>query len=162
MGSWLWRENPFVGTRPWRGLIVFMRIVNNWDLLDNNNEVYELDPPRDGVKRFYVVRDLGASLGKTTFPRHQGTKNDVEDFEKQHYIDKVEGGIVHFDDKGRRHRDLYRNIPVEDVRWVSERLARLTPKQWADAFRAAGYDGETAQRFIRKIQEKVEFGRRLR
>ena len=161
-GSWPWRQNPFVGTRPLRGLIVFMRLVNNWDILDRNNTVDDLDPPRDGVKRFYVVKDLGATLGRTNAFWHQGTKNDVEDFEKQGFIDSVEGGIVHFDDKGRRHRDLYRNISTEDVRWTCERVARLTPKQWDDAFRAAGYDEATAGRFIRRLQAKVEAGLRLR
>ncbi|PYQ15765.1 MAG: hypothetical protein DMF80_07665 [Acidobacteria bacterium] len=160
-GSWLWRRNPFVGTRPLRGLIVFMRLVNNWDILDRNNEVYDLDPPRHGVRRFYVVKDLGSSLGRTSAFVHQGTKSDVEDFEKQAFIDQVEGGIVHFDDKGRRHRDLYRNIGVDDVRWTCDRLARLTPEQWQDAFRAAGYDAPTAGRFIRRLQDKVEQGRRL-
>jgi hypothetical protein len=160
-GSWPWRQNPFVGTRQWKGLIVFMRIVNNWDLLDRNNELYELDPPRDGVRRYYVAKDLGASFGRTTIGRHQGTKNVVADFEKQDYIDGVRGGIVLFDDKGRRHRDLYRDISVEDVRWTSERLAKLSPKQWQDAFRAAHYDEETAAQFIGRILQKVEEGRRL-
>jgi hypothetical protein len=157
-GSWLWRNNPFLGTRPLRGLVVFMRIVNNWDLLDRNNELYELDPPRDGVTRYYVVKDLGASLGRTTGLRHQGTKNNVEDFEKQPFIDKVEDGFVHFERKGRRHRDLYQNISVEDVRWTCVRLAKLTPTQWQDAFRAAGYDEATGGRFIRRTQQKVQEG----
>jgi len=160
-GSWLWRKNPFLGTRPLRGLVVFMRIVNNWDILDRNNVLYELDSPRDGVRRHYVVKDLGSSLGRTTALWHQGTKNDVEDFEKQGFIDSVHGGIVHFEDKGRRHRDLYRNISVEDVRWMCERLAKLTPKQWRDVFQTAGYDEATAGRFIRRFQAKVEAGRRL-
>jgi len=160
-GPWLWRRNPFLGARPLRGLVVFMRIVNNWDILDRNNVLYELDPPRDGVTRHYVVKDLGSSLGRTTALWHQGTKNDVEDFEKQGFIDRAKGGIVHFDDKGRRHRDLYRNISVEDVRWTCERLAKLRPEQWQDAFRTAGYDGATASRFIRRLQAKVDEGLRL-
>jgi len=160
-GSWLWRRNPFLGTRPLRGLVVFMRLVNNWDILDRNNVLYELDPARDGVMRHYVVKDLGSSLGRTTALWHQGTKNDLEDFEKQGFIDSVESGIIHFEDKGRRHRDLYRNILVEDVRWTCERLAKLTPKQWQDAFRAAAYDEATAGRFIRRLQTKVEEGLRL-
>jgi hypothetical protein len=144
-GSWLWRRNPFVGTRPWRGLIVFMRMVSNWDLLDRNNQVYELDPPWAGMIRFYVAMDLGASLGRSTFP-HQGTKNDPEDFEN----------------KGRRHRDLYRGISVDDVRWTCDLLAQLRPQQWLDAFRAAHYDQDTAARFIGRLRQKVDDGRRLR
>ena len=160
-GSWLWRKNPFLGTRPLQGLVVFMRIVNNWDMLDRNNVLYELDHPRDGVMRHYVVKDLGSSLGRTTAFWHQGTKNDVEDFEKQPFIDTAVSGIVHFENKGRRHRDLYRNISVEDVRWTCGRLARLTPKQWRDAFQTAGYDEATAGRFIRRLQAKLEEGLRV-
>lgn len=160
-GSWLWRRNPFVGTRQMRGLVVFMRLVNNWDILDRNNLLYTLNPPRDRVSRYYVVKDLGASLGRTTALLHQGTKNDPEDFEKQPFIDKIEDGMVRFDDKGRRHRDLYRNILVEDVRWTCELLAKLSPRQWQDAFRAAHYDQETAARYIGRMLQKVEEGRRL-
>jgi hypothetical protein len=160
-GSWLWRQNPFLGTRELRGLIVFMRIVNNWDILDRNNLLYTLNPPREGVSRYYVVKDLGASLGRTTAFLHQGTKNDAEDFENQPFIDTVEAGIVHFENKGRRHRDLYRNISVADVRWTCELLGKLSAQQWQDAFRAAHYDQETAARYIGRLRQKVEEGRRL-
>lgn len=159
-GSWLWREGPFVGTRPLKGLIAFMRIVNNWDLLDRNNEVYEFERPRDGVTRFLVVRDLGASLGRTE-SIHQGSKNDVEGFEKQAYIEKVVDGAVHYEDRGRRHHDLYAMVRVEDVRWVSDLLAQLTEEQWQDAFRAAAYEPDVAARYIARLREKVEEGRRL-
>jgi hypothetical protein len=158
-GSWSWAHNPFVGTRPFRGLIVFMRIVNNWDLLDRNNLVYHVKDARSGEpRRLYVVKDLGASLGKTKLFPHQGTKNAVEDFEEQEFIDRVEGGIVHFEDKGRRHRFLYENISTADVRWACALLSRLTDKQWRDAFRAAAYEDATAERFIRKLKEKVAHG----
>jgi hypothetical protein len=93
---------------------------------------------------------------------HQGTKNDPEDFENQPFIGTVEAGIVHFEDKGRRHRDLYRNISVEDVRWTCELLGKLSEQQWQDAFRAAHYDQETQARYIGRLRQKVEEGRRLR
>jgi hypothetical protein len=160
-GSWLWRDGPFVGTRPLKGLIAFMRLVNNWDLLDRNNLVYALDPPRDGMRRFQVVKDLGASLGRTEV-LHQGSKNDVAGFEQQAYIEKIVDGAVHFEDRGRRHHDLYDSVRVEDVRWVSELLAQLTDKQWEDAFKAAAYDPEVAARYIARLKAKVEEGRRLR
>jgi hypothetical protein len=83
----------------------------------------------------------------------------LEGFEKQEYIEKIVEGVVHFEDRGRRHHDLYRHIRVEDVGWTSELLAKLTPKQWQDAFRAAHYDQETAARYIGRILQKVEEGR---
>ena len=42
-----------------------MRILNNWDLLDRNTAIYDLDTPVEGARRWYVVIDLGASLGRT-------------------------------------------------------------------------------------------------
>jgi hypothetical protein len=136
--------------------------VNNWDLLDRNNAIYEFEEPAEGARRWYVVKDLGASLGKTSgagpLSGRQGSKNDVEDFEKQDFIKGVDGGRVRFDDVGILHRELYRNVTVADVRWICERLNRLTPGQWNDAFRAARYPDDVAQRYIRKLQEKIAYG----
>jgi hypothetical protein len=159
VGEWSFRENPFVGTQPYRGLLVMMRILNNWDLLDRNTAIYDLDAPLEGARRWYVVTDLGASLGRTKIVPVSGTRNDIEDFEKQGFIKGVDAdGFVKFDDLGRFHRELFGDLTPADVRWTSERLDRLTPQQWQDAFRAAGYKDDDAARFIRKIREKVAAG----
>jgi len=47
------------------------------------------------------------------------------------------------------------------VAWASTLLGRLSDKQWADAFRAGGYDPDDASRFIKKLKEKIEQGRSL-
>lgn len=159
IGEWSWHKNPFVGTAELNGLLVLMRIVNNWDLLARNNALYEVDRPGGGVRR-YVARDLGASLGKTTvFPR-SGTRNDIDDFEEQPFIKgvDVENGHVRFDDLGRWHRELFANIPPSHTRWICEKLARLTDDQWRDAFRAGGYDDVSAQRYIARIKSKIRDG----
>ena len=158
-GEWSWRRNPFVGTQPYRGLLVMMRILNNWDLLDRNTAIYEADTAGEGPRRFYVVIDLGASLGRTKIVPVSGTRNDIEDFEQQGFIDGVNAsGFVEFDDLGRFHRELFGALTPADVRWTCDRLDRLTPQQWNDAFRAAGYKDAEAARFIRKIREKVAAG----
>jgi hypothetical protein len=159
VSEWSLAENPFVGTQPYRGLLVMMRILNNWDLLDRNMAVYDLDAPAEGTRRWYVVIDLGASLGRTKLVPVSGTRNDIEDFEQQGFISHVrKDGTVEFDDLGRFHHHLFRGITPGDVRWTCERLARLTDQQWKDAFRAAGYPDDHAARFIRKIREKVATG----
>lgn len=162
-GEWSWERNPFAHTQPFRGLLVLMRIINNWDLLDSNNALYEFAEPVDGARRWYVVRDLGASFGRTrTLSIHSGTRNDVEDFEKQGFLDGVdEDGYVRFDQKGKWHRGLFGRITPEDVRWTCERLARLTPAQWRAAFRAAGHEPAVAERFIARLQQKIAEGRAL-
>ena len=122
-----WHENPFVGTQPYRGLLVMMRILNNWDLLDRNTAIYDLDAPLEGARRWYVVIDLGASLGRTKIVPVSGTRNDVEDFEQQGFIKGVDDkGCVEFDDLGRFHRELFGDLTPADVHWTCERLDRLT------------------------------------
>lgn len=160
-GEWSWEKNPFAGTQPFRGLLVLQRILNNWDLLDRNNAIYELDRPRDGARRWFVVLDLGASFGKAygIGSRRSGSRNDPADFEEQGYIeDLYADGSVEFEQLGKWHRGLFGELTADDVRWTSERLARLTPAQWNDAFRAGGYDPATAERFIAQIRRRIDAG----
>jgi len=159
VAEWSWHENPFVGTQPYRGLLVMMRILNNWDLLDRNTAVIDLDQASEGARRWYIVIDTGASLGRTKLVPVSGTRSDVDDFEQQGFIKGLDAdGTVQFDDLGRFHRELFGDLSPADVRWTCERLARLTDTQWSDAFRAAGYEDDVAARFIRKIREKVAAG----
>ena len=159
VGEWSWNENHFVGTQPYRGLLVMMRILNNWDLLDRNTAIFDLDQEAEGARRWYVVIDLGASLGRTMIVPVSGTRSDIDDFEKQGYIKGVDAdGSVQFDDLCRFHREQFGDLTADDVSWTSERLARLTDKQWSDAFRAGGYEDAEAARYIRKIREKVAAG----
>jgi hypothetical protein len=155
-GIWKWEDNPFVGTKPYQGLIVMLMMFNSTDLKNTNNSLYER---RDGdlVQQFYVARDIGSALGdyNPISPR----KNHIEAFEKVPYLLGVNNGHVQF-----AYHSWYKNlvrdrITPEDVAWISDLLGRLSDKQWADAFRAAGYQPDNANRFIAKLKEKVEQGR---
>ncbi len=44
-GIWSWRDNPFHSTRELNGLRVMMALINNWDLKDVNNAVYQQKKP---------------------------------------------------------------------------------------------------------------------
>ena len=164
--EWSWYENPFVTTQPFKGLIVANLLLNNWDWKTSNNKVYEVAD--DGVaRRVYMVRDLGASLGRTSFPAMlrwtpfrlmaQGSRNNVEDFEQQPFIKAQQGDDIEFDYRGV-HPRLVDTLTAADVAWTCRLLARLSDRQWLDAFRAAGYDAVTAERFIAKLKAKVEQG----
>jgi len=54
--------------------------------------------------------------------------------------------------------EVKRGVTPADVRWISERLARLTAEQWNDAFRAPGYTGEETARYVLRLREKVTEG----
>jgi hypothetical protein len=157
-GEWAWRENPFVNTPPYRGLLVLLMMLNSTDLKDDNNSVYELGRPRDGVRRWYVVRDVGSSLGDTGWTPN---RNDIDAFEKEPFVTGIEDGYVQFEDRGR-HTSLLERLRPADVVWTCERLQRFTDRQWRDAFRAGGYDQQATERYLRKLREKIAEGLALK
>jgi hypothetical protein len=166
VGEWAWHENPFVETQPFRGLIVANLIINNWDWKTSNNKIYDIvNPDGTGVRK-YIVRDLGASFGKTDAPAigrllgariAQGNRNDLEDFEQQGFIKRVSGDDVEFDYDGI-YGSVVDIVTVKDVVWTCRLLARLSDEQWNAAFRAAGYPPDQAARFIAKLKSKVAEG----
>ncbi len=170
VSDWSWYENPFAATRPFKGLVVANLLLNNWDLKTSNNKIYDLTDRANERRRVYVVRDLGASLGKTTFPKFlawtplrrmpQGSRNDLGDFEEQGFIRGVEGERVKFEYNGANAR-LVNALTVDDVVWTCRLLARVSDDQWNDAFRAAAYPEAERGRFIRKLKAKISEGLRL-
>ena len=155
-GFWKWEDNPYVGSKPYQGLIVLLTMFNRTDLKNSNNSLYEY---RDGdlVEQWFVARDVGAALGD--FNRIAPRKNHIEAFESTPYILGVNNGKVEFAYSGW-YKNLTRDrISTDDVVWASELLGRLSDKQFADAFRAAGYEPATANRFIAKIRAKIAEGR---
>ncbi len=160
-GEWSWQENPFIGTRPYNGLRVLMMILNESDLKNSNNTLYEVKSSEDtktAAHRWYVVRDIGTALGETG--RLNPKRNDPALFERTRFINGVKNGVVDFNYQGR-HQELTHQIAREDVQWMCTLLSRLSIAQWRDAFRAAGYDATTAERFIARIGEKIVEGQAL-
>jgi hypothetical protein len=158
---WAWEQNPFVGTRPFNGLLVVLLMFNSTDLKDDNNSIYDVKKPLPGappVKRWFVVRDLGAALGETgkLYPR----RNWIEGFERQGFLKEVKDGRIEFDFTGR-HQQLLKMIRPEDLRWAAARLERLSERQWHDAFRAANYSDEIRDRYLRKIRQKIEEAKKV-
>lgn len=154
-GDWSWLDNPFVGTRPYRGLVIANILLNNWDLDTDNNRIYRVGGRAGRVAQRFVVQDLGAALGKSWWPL--GTRNVLEDFESQDFIRDLEDGRVRFDYHSR-HKRLLQEVSAADVVWTCRLLSRLTDRQLQDAFRAAGYPRDARERFIRKIKQKIQQG----
>jgi hypothetical protein len=168
VGEWSWYENPFVGTRAFKGLVLANLMLANWDFKTTNNRIVRVDPPVNDTRRLYVVRDLGAALGKEKpnilgllrFRALRGTKNDIEGFEETGFVRRVVNGRVELE-YGGMDKGLFENITPADVRWISDLFARLSDRQWEDAFRAAGYSDELSGRYIRKIKAKIAQGTKL-
>jgi hypothetical protein len=156
-GTWSWQQNPFVGTRPYQGLLVMLMMFDNSDLKNENNALYDVKNG-GGVQRWYVVRDLGTALGGTgRIPPQRG---DLDIFEREPFLNGVKDGFVQFNYHGW-HQELVKRISPDDVVWASELLGQLSDRQWSDAFRAGGYAPAVADRFIGRLHQKIAEGQRL-
>ncbi|HXG68407.1 MAG TPA: hypothetical protein VNO70_25150 [Blastocatellia bacterium] len=173
--AWAWDDNPFVGTRELSGLKVLMILLNNYDARDANNRVLiTRNPRRSRLEARYVVTDLGATLGKAAGRGGGRSKNDLEDFLSTRFVLGVEDGAVEFDYDTRptglgtltivyppyymgeveKEKNM-RGIPVAHARWIGSLLSQLTDEQLRDAFRAADYDRETMEGYVRALRTRI-------
>ena len=169
-GEWSWYENAFLNAPQFGGLIVAQLVLNSWDLKTPNNRLYESDDPSLKPHRQFMVRDLGSSLGHSKqfpffkilgTPGAQGSKNDLEGFEQQGFILKVDGDDVSFDYRGM-NQALVDRVKIADVIWACERLAMIPDGHWQAAFRAGAFPQDNADRYIKKIKEKIAQGLALK
>jgi hypothetical protein len=165
LGDWDWFDNPFLGTRELNGLRVMMALLNNWDLSPTNNAIYELSS-----ERRFLVSDIGASFGQTGnyFTR---SKSVLDDYAGSPFIERTTPEYVDFVMHSRpfflsvfvfpqyrertRMEQITKHIPREDVRWLGQKLARLSAEQLRDCFRAAGYRPEEVDGFVRVVQDRI-------
>jgi hypothetical protein len=158
-GSWSLYQNAFVGTRQLSGLLVLHAMLGNSDLKDENNTLYTLREAVEGSRRWYVTRDVGHTFGKMGLLG--APRGDIEVFELTPFIKGIKDGRVLLE-LGGRHNKLFEDIAPADVRWICELLDRFTDQQWQDVFRAGGFDRPTADRFIRRLKQKIAEGLSLK
>jgi hypothetical protein len=164
--DWSWFDNPFVGTKEFNGLRVMMALMNNWDLKNSNNAIYELQ----GREQRYAVKDLGATFGKTGGYGSR-SKGEVEDYLESDFIDEITptsvdlvlhsrppilyAVAVPYYVKRTRMAKVADDIPRAHARWIGQWLSRLSDKQIRDAFLGAGYETQEAKAFAGKVRERI-------
>lgn len=167
IGVWQWNGDEFTGSREWNGLRVLMALLNNWDLKDVNNAVY-----RVGSERVYMVSDLGTGFGSAgrTWPR-QRAKDNLDSYRRSKFIRRITSDTVDFQAPARpmfvylvnpkeylgrvRLERLGRHVPRADAKWLGQLLARLSPAQIRDAFRAGGYSFEEIEAFSSLVEDRI-------
>jgi hypothetical protein len=166
-GTWQWKDNPFSGTRELNGLRVMMALINNWDLKDANNSVYEFEG-----KRIYLVTDLGASFGTASRRVTRAeSKGNLAGYTESKFITQVNPPVVDFgtpsrpalihalevqDFKSRINMEWIRkDIPIADARWIGSILAKLSAEQIQAAFGAAGYSPKEVVGFSAIVEARI-------
>ncbi|HXS77231.1 MAG TPA: hypothetical protein VN753_13720 [Terracidiphilus sp.] len=169
IGIWKWKENPFTGTREFNGLRTMMAVMNNWDLKDVNNAVYE-DTESDSD--LFLTSDVGATFGTNGLSWSKGrSKGDVGTFEKSKFITRRTASEVDFGTpaaplfleaanvkKYSMRRDLEwigRKIPIADARWIGSLMKQLSHQQLLDAFRAGDFPQEDAEKYVDILESRI-------
>ena len=170
LGNWLWRDNPFYGSREFNGLRIVMALLDNWDLKDSNNAIYE--EKHEGGTQEYVVADMGATFGAPGFAHPTSkSRNNFKEYSRSKFITQVTPDYVDFSAPARpaivrwvdppdyikrlKLRWISRRVPREDARWMGRLLARLSRRQISDAFRAAGYSPAEVEGFSSAVERRI-------
>jgi len=167
IGSWSWAKNPFSGTREGYGLRVLMAVINNWDLKDINNSVYQTRG--EPVEDRYVVSDLGASFGPTGLNWKLKGKPDA--YCESKWIKSISPEFIDFNVPSELPMTFYldipefarrtgllwlgHHIPRKDARWMGDLLARLSLQQIRDTFRAGGYSADEVERLSKVVEGRI-------
>lgn len=173
--TWDWDKNPFSETQELSGLKVLMILLNNFDAREANNRIlHDQNTPLRSREAHYYVTDLGATLGRSGGLGGRRTKNNLNDFLSTRFVMGVEDGAVEFDYDTRpsklghlsvlyppyyrsevKKEKSMRGIPVAHARWIGSLLSQLTDEQLRDAFRAAKYDEELVEGYVRALRVRI-------
>ena len=165
--NWSWFKNPLAGTQEMDGLRVMMAMMNNWDLKEVNNSIYEVKG--EGLR--YVVSDLGATFGQTGNVATR-SKDNLGDYSGTKFIQKIGPDYVDFYFnsrppayavldvpyyKERTHmQDIAKHIPRAHAKWIGEQLARLSDDQLRACFVGGGYAPVEAELIVSMMKLRIK------
>jgi hypothetical protein len=165
-GNWSWFKNPFIGTQELDGLKIMMALMNNWDLKEVNNDIYE----QKGEEPRYVVGDLGATFGRTGNSLVR-SKDNLGDYRKTKFIQNAAPEYVDFFMNSRPFflsaldfpnyvtrtdmQGIVKHIPRAHAKWLGQLLAKLSPDQIRDCFRAGGFSPAEVEGFAKVVEERI-------
>ncbi len=133
----------------------------------------ETGPGSPDRERIYMVSDLGASFGSPRFERPiDKSRGNLKEYRRSRFIRNIDGDGVDFESPARPSavllvnpfqyfrrasmRHIGHDVPRRDAKWMGQLLARLSPHQIEDAFRAAGYGPEDVEGFARIVEDRID------
>jgi hypothetical protein len=169
IGTWRWKHNPFQGTREFNGLRVMMALMNNWDLKDENNAVFE---DKKSGEDIFLTSDIGATFGTNGLSWSKDrSKGDADTFEKSRFISHKSDREVDFATPAppnpitapnvkqyemRRGLEwIGKDIPIADAQWIGSLLRQLSHQQLVDAFRAGHFSTQDVDRYVSVIEGRI-------
>lgn len=162
MKPWRLDQNPFLGTNEFQGLKIVSMLVSNWDLKDprssdgSNTAIVRHKPDNGPEELWYIVNDWGATMGKWGGIAKR-SKWDCKGYTSQNkdFVKGVDGDRVRFGYEGKFTHDVRDGITVENVRWLMQRLGKLTDDQIRTALKASGATEQETGCFVPAVRERL-------
>lgn len=159
-GEWKWKQNRFSGTQELQGLKIMQIFMTNWDVLDKQNEILEVQG-QNGTELHYIISDLGRTFGKygnNNLPiiyRLGRKTGNPRAYSKASFAKGIdEKGRIRWGIKGK-NRGIYRDVTIGDARWLLDKLGRLSDRQIEDAFRAANYSPSEVSMYRTAVKRRI-------
>jgi hypothetical protein len=165
--NWAWIDNPFLKTAAGRqqlnGLKILIMLTSNWDTKDTrdmdwgvNTAIYRTAGHGRVLEFLYAVDDWGASMGRwgNAFKRE---KWDCEGYAAQtpDFVKGVKDGFVVWGYTGKNTNDITKGIPVSDVGWILQYLARIGDRDLETVLENSGAEEEEVPCFRQAIRERI-------
>jgi hypothetical protein len=127
---WKLTDSQFKDSRELAGLKVLFVLLSNWDVKPENLAL---------VDSMYAVTDWGATMGRSAELSGRSKWDCVRyEADTKHLIEGVDNGFVVFEYQGKQGHEILRGIKVDDVRWLMQRLGKLSDAQIDAALKASG------------------------
>jgi hypothetical protein len=173
IGYWKWEDNPLTKTKEFNGLRVMMAVLNNWDLKDINNAVYQ---DKRNNRQILLASDIGATFGTNSLSwTVSRSKGNADSYKSSGFLQRVTATDVDFATPKRPNTLLAEtvgtgakqyamrsgmdwignNIPRKDARWIGLLLGQLSHSQLVDAFRAGNFPHAEIETYVKVVEARI-------
>ena len=158
--DWSYYQNPFVGTREMNGLLVLQAMLGNSDLKDAQNALYKLKEPFEGAQR--LVRRARSRTDRSAAPACSMRRAATSTCSSRRRSSRASSTARCSSTTAAGTACSSRTSRRPTCAGSAGSSAALTDEQWRDAFRAGGYPKPVADRFIRRMKQKIAEGLALK
>jgi hypothetical protein len=149
---WSLTDSELKGSRELAGLKLLAVLLANWDVKPPNLSIV----PVKG-ELVYAITDWGATMGRPGELTGRSKWNCNEYVvDSNYFIDGVDNGFVSFNYQGKQGYEVLRGIGLEDVRWLMQRLGKLTDAQIHAALRASGASADEIACFAPAFRSRIQ------
>lgn len=157
--TWSWTDNPFLGTPELSGLKILMMLVSDWDNKDardaerrgTNTAIYQQDK-----LLFYFIDDWGGAMGRwgKYFTRN---KWNADSFLKQsdNFVAYKDGGLQ-WGYVGQHSALLKEGVRPADIRWLMQRLSRVTDDQLRAGLLSSGALPDETDKYVKALRIRID------